>query len=94
MMNINYLGWACSFILVFTIGKQLHKQWTEQSSVGVSKWLYLGQFCAEIGFVIYSWALKNWVFVFTNIALLLENLAGLGIVLYHRRRKSRHTPAS
>jgi uncharacterized protein with PQ loop repeat len=31
------IGWVSSMILVFTIGKQIHKQWREDSSDGVSK---------------------------------------------------------
>lgn len=80
------LGWSASFILVLTIGRQVYKQWKEKTSLGVSKWLYIGQFAAEIGFIIYAWLVRNWVFVVTNVLLLLENIAGLAIVLYHRRK--------
>jgi uncharacterized protein with PQ loop repeat len=34
------IGWVSSLILVFTIGKQVYKQWSEGKSEGVSKWLY------------------------------------------------------
>ncbi|MGB7923829.1 MAG: SemiSWEET family transporter [Pyrinomonadaceae bacterium] len=81
------VGWASSFILVLTIAKQVYKQWHEGSSEGVSKWLFIGQMAASLGFTIYSWLVNNWVFVVTNSLMLLNGLAGLGIVLHHRRRE-------
>jgi MtN3 and saliva related transmembrane protein len=81
------VGWVSSFILVLTIAKQVHKQWREGSSEGVSKWLFIGQMAASLGFTIYSWLINNWVFVVTNSLMLLNGLAGLGIVLHHRRRE-------
>jgi hypothetical protein len=74
-------------LLVLTMAKQIHKQWRDRTSRGVSKWLYLGQCSAEIGFIVYSVMVRNWVFVFTNAALLLENVVGLAIVLHHRRTR-------
>ena len=79
------IGWISSFILVLTIAKQVYKQWQEGSSEGVSKWLFLGEITASMGFALYSWLLHNWVFVVTNIAMLLSSLAGLGIVYWHKR---------
>jgi MtN3 and saliva related transmembrane protein len=81
------VGWVSSFILVLTIAKQVYKQWHEGSSEGVSKWLFIGQMAASLGFTIYSWLVNNWVFVVTNSLMLLNGLAGLGIVLHHRRRE-------
>lgn len=81
------LGWISSLILVLTIGKQVHKQWHDESSQGVSKWLFIGQIAASTGFTIYSWQLGNWVFVVTNFLMLLSAVAGLGIVLWHRQGK-------
>jgi MtN3 and saliva related transmembrane protein len=82
------IGWASSMILVLTIGKQIYKQWREESSEGVSKWLFIGQVAASIGFTIYSWLVKNWVFVVTNSLMLLNAFVGMGILLRHRRRSS------
>lgn len=87
-MNSEWLGWLSSLILCLTIGKQLHTQYKQGTSQGVSKWLYLGQFGAEIGFIIYSLMVKNWVFVFTNTVLLLENVAGI-ILIRHQRSRNR-----
>jgi len=83
------LGWASSFILVLTIVRQVYKQWQEGSSEGVSKWLFIGEITASAGFIIYSWLLHNWIFVFTNIAMLLSSLAGLGIVYRHKHYQYR-----
>ena len=78
------IGWVSSIILVLTISKQIYKQWQEESSEGVSKWLFIGQMLASLGFTIYSWLVQNWLFVVTNSLLLLSAFIGLGIVLYHR----------
>jgi MtN3 and saliva related transmembrane protein len=83
------VGWVSSVILVLTIGKQVYKQWREGSSEGVSKWLFVGQISASLGFTVYSWLVSNWVFVVTNAVMLVNGLAGLFIVLHHRRRERR-----
>jgi uncharacterized protein with PQ loop repeat len=85
-MGIEIIGWISSGILVLTIGKQVYKQWQAGSSEGVSKWLFIGQTAASIGFTIYSWLVHNWVFVVTNALMLVNALVGFGIVLHHRRR--------
>ena len=80
------VGWASSIILLLTISKQIYKQWQDGSSEGVSKWLFIGQIAASIGFTVYSWLVKNWVFVVTNALMLLSAFVGLSITFYHRRR--------
>jgi uncharacterized protein with PQ loop repeat len=84
--GVEILGWISSVVLVLTIGKQVHRQWKTGTSEGVSRWLFLGQCAAEIGFIAYSWMLRNWVFLFTNIVLLLESVVGYALVLRHRER--------
>jgi MtN3 and saliva related transmembrane protein len=86
---IETLGWVSSCILVLTIAKQVYKQWKEGSSEGVSKWLFIGQMAASLGFTVYSWMVHNWVFVVTNAVMLLNGLLGLLIVIHHRRREQR-----
>jgi uncharacterized protein with PQ loop repeat len=81
------IGWCSSFILVLTIGKQVYKQWQEGTSEGVSKWLFIGQMSASLGFIIYSWLVNNWVFVVTNLVMLMSGVVGFGIVLHHRKRE-------
>lgn len=88
-MMTDVLGWVSSLILVATIGKQVWKQYKDGSSEGVSRWLFVGQIAANTGFLIYSYLLKNWVFIFTNGAILLSSIAGLVIVKHHRRREQK-----
>jgi MtN3 and saliva related transmembrane protein len=79
------IGWISSVVLVLTIGKQVHKQWRSGSSEGVSRWLFVGQVTASLGFMAYSWLVHNWVFVVTNTLMLVNALLGLAIVRRHRR---------
>ena len=79
------IGWLSSCVLVLTIAKQVYKQWQEDSSENVSRWLFVGQIAASVGFTIYSWLVGNWVFVVTNAVMILNGGAGLLIVLHHRR---------
>jgi MtN3 and saliva related transmembrane protein len=88
-MGTEAVGWVSSGILVLTIAKQVYKQWQEGSSEGVSKWLFVGQIAASLGFTVYSWLVSNWVFVVTNALMLCNGLLGLLIVLHHRRRERR-----
>jgi MtN3 and saliva related transmembrane protein len=87
MNGTELVGWVSSFILVLTISKQIYKQWQEGSSENVSKWLFIGQMAASLGFTVYSWLVSNWVFVVTNLIMLVNGLIGLGIVLHHRKRE-------
>ena len=87
MNKTELIGWASSLILVLTISKQIYKQWQAGSSENVSKWLFIGQMAASLGFTIYSWLVSNWVFVVTNSLMLVNGLIGLSIVLYHRKRE-------
>lgn len=90
------IGWFSSFILVLTIGKQVYKQWKSGSSEGVSKWLFVGQITASVGFTVYSVMVRNWVFVVTNGLMLVSAIVGGLIVIQHRRaerRGARNAPA-
>lgn len=80
------IGWISSLILIFTVGKQVYKQWSEGTSEGVSVWLFAGQIAASTGFAIYSWLVGNWVFIFTNSLMVLNGIAGLSISIYQKRR--------
>ena len=80
------VGWASSLVLLLTIARQIFKQWRDSSSQGVSQWLFIGQFTASAGFTVYSFLVRNWVFVVTNLLMALSAVTGLGIVMYHRRR--------
>lgn len=85
MTPTDLIGWAASAILIATLGRQVYTQWRERSTEGVSRWLFIGQMCASVGFVIYSWLLDNGVFVFTNAVLLLTGVVGQ--LIYRRNRR-------
>jgi uncharacterized protein with PQ loop repeat len=72
----DWLGWAASIVLLATLARQIQVQWRERSTQGVSGWLFRGQIAASAGFSVYSWLLGNWMFVVTNLALLLTAIAG------------------
>ncbi|WP_437951810.1 hypothetical protein WME98_14275 [Sorangium sp. So ce296] len=89
---VEAIGWISSIILVLTVGKQVHKQWKSKTSEGVSKWLFLGQLAASVGFVVYSWLVENWVFVATNLLMVANALAG-ALIVYLQRRRGAPRPA-
>jgi MtN3 and saliva related transmembrane protein len=84
----NILGWASSVVLVLTIATQIHKQWREHTSAGVSTWLFVGQLAASVGFTIYSLLVRNWVFAVTNGIMVLNGLLGYAITMRHKRLDS------
>lgn len=84
-MNKELIGWVSSIILLLTIGRQVWKQWEVGHSEGVSKWLFIGQIAASVGFVTYSWMVGNTVFVVTNSLLLISAFIGLGLWFKQRR---------
>lgn len=80
---MEYVGWASSVILLCTLVKQVYKQWKEGTKEGVSKWLFIGQLAASIGFTIYSLLTGNTVFIVTNSLLVLNSIAGIMLYYYH-----------
>lgn len=80
------IGWSSSGILLLTIIKQIYSQWKKGSSRGVSKWLFIGQVMASAGFTVYSWLVGSWVFVVTNLLMLVSAFVGLGLMIQQRRR--------
>ena len=85
MNPVEALGWASSFILLLTLIRQVYMQWRTQATAGVSRWLFVGQISASLGYSIYSFLLHNWVYVSSNVAILLTALVGEGIYLRNRR---------
>ena len=82
------IGWVSSLILIITLGKQVFKQWKEGKSEGVSKWLFVGQIAASIGFAVYSFLLWNPVFIFTNSLLVINAIVGLAVNIYLKRKEA------
>jgi len=81
------IGWASTVVLLATIGRQVYSQWKSKATAGVSRWLFVGQISASIGFTIYSLLLDNWVFLFSNAAILITAIAGELIYISNRRRQ-------
>jgi MtN3 and saliva related transmembrane protein len=83
------LGWISSSILVVTLFVQVRKQWHDDTSRGVSPFLFIGQLAASIGFLLYSVQIDNRVFIVTNSLTSLAALLGLWITWRHHRKRSR-----
>ena len=83
------IGWERSIVLVLTLATQVDKQWRERTAAGVSRWLFVGQLAASVGFTIYSLLVKNWVFAVTNGIMILNGLLGYAITRRFKRDKSR-----
>lgn len=79
------VGWISTLILAATISRQVYTQWKTKSVQGVSHWLFIGQLAASVGFVIYSALVKNWVFVCSNVYILLTAVVGQFIYVRNRR---------
>ena len=79
------IGWGAATVLLATMGRQVYTQWRDGTSKGVSKWLFIGQLAASWGFIVYSWQLGTWVFVVTNVLMLLTAALGQWIYLSNRK---------
>lgn len=78
------IGWTSSAILLATLLSQIHKQWTQGTTKGVSKWLFIGQLATSLGFTVYSILKGDTVFIVTNALLSLSAL--VGIYIYFRSK--------
>ncbi len=88
-MGTELIGWASALVLLATVTRQVWKQYRLQTSEGVSKWLFIGQMAASTGFVVYSVLVANWVFVVTNVLMLVAAITGQLIYMRNRRRDER-----
>lgn len=84
MKTVDLIGWLSSAVLLATIGRQVFTQWRTRSAAGVSRWLFIGQLDASSGFTLYSYLLHNWVFLVSNLALLLTAVGGEIIYLKNK----------
>lgn len=89
-MNPDVIGWLASIVLLATLIRQVVTMARDPEAKGVSRWLFIGQCVASVGFVAYSAMVGNKVFVVTNVAILITAIVGQCIVA---RRKSRHARA-
>lgn len=85
-MMTEVIGWLAATVLLATVVRQVYSQWRSGSAQGVSKWLFVGQIAASTGFVVYSWLVGNWVFVSTNVLMLITAIVGQVIYLRNRQR--------
>lgn len=85
-MPADLIGWLASAILIATLARQTWRQWREPDPRGVSHWLFAGQIAASVGFVAYSWMVHNWVFIVTNVLILLTAVVGQVVLLRARRK--------
>lgn len=85
------IGWASSLILLATLIKQVYKQWADRTSEGISKWLFVGQLAASLGFVVYSYLVGSWVFMATNALLTINNIFGIALYYHYRNNHSAKT---
>jgi MtN3 and saliva related transmembrane protein len=93
-MATDMVGWISAAILVMTISRQVYTQWRTRSVEGVSKWLFIGQLAASMGFTIYSYLVENWVFVFANFFIFLTAVAGEIVYMRNKRLTQRKQAAS
>jgi MtN3 and saliva related transmembrane protein len=94
MPHAYWIGWLSSAILLLTLGKQVHKQWREGRSEGVSIWLFVGQMAASVGFLAYSILVSNWVFTVTNALLVANGATGYWITWRNQRRSRGDAPGA
>jgi hypothetical protein len=71
-------------VLLMTLGQQVKMQWKSGESRGVSRWLFAGQLVASVGFSLYSYLLSNWVFLATNLLLVINALLGEWVTIRNR----------
>jgi len=83
------IGWFAATVLLATIGRQVYTQWRDGSTSGLSRWLFIGQLTASLDFVVYSWMLRNWVFVVTNVLMLVTAALGQWVYLTNLRHARR-----
>jgi uncharacterized protein with PQ loop repeat len=81
---IELLGWSSSVILLATLMRQVYTQWRTRATAGLSKWLFIGQCTASIGYTVYSFLLHNWIYVTSNIAILVTAIVGQTLYLHNR----------
>lgn len=88
-MGPELVGWAASAILLATLIRQIATQVRDDSAQGVSRWLFVGQIAASTGFVAYSALVGDWVFIVTNICILITAVVGQVVTWRKRHRRGR-----
>jgi hypothetical protein len=86
------VGVASSLVLLVTLSGQVYKQWREHVVDGVSRWFFLGECGASVGFIAFSLMIHSWVFIVTNVFTLAAALAGQWVMRHNRRTRVRRKP--
>lgn len=81
------IGWAASAVLLATLVRQILTQLRDGSAQGVSRWLFVGQITASLGFVTYSALVGDWVFIVTNACILVTAIVGQVLTARRRHRQ-------
>ena len=92
MTGVDWIGWAASAVLLAPLVWQVRKEWRAKDLGGVSAWLFIGQMAASAGFIVYSLAVHNWVFVVSNVLIATTALVGQILYLIKRKRVERRQP--
>jgi len=92
MSAADLVGWAASAILVATLVRQVHTQATKGNGQALSRWLFAGQIAASLGFIAYSWMLRNPIFIVTNTILLATAITGQWLYFRNERRSAAAKP--
>jgi uncharacterized protein with PQ loop repeat len=92
-MSPDIVGWTASAIRLATLVRQIAAQMRDPDARGVSRWLFIGQSAASIGFIVYSVMVDNLVFIVTNSCILLTAVVGQA-TLWWRRSEQRKKRAS
>ena len=90
----DWIGWLAGMTLLVTVSRQVWTQYRTRSTAGVSRWLFVGQVAASTGFVVYSFAKGDALFVFTNMMLLIVAVVGQLVDRRNRALAQRQMPAS
>ena len=89
MKYAQWIGWASSCTLLITLVRQVYTQWRTRTDAGVSRWLFIGQVIASLGFVAYSALLKNWVYIVSNVAILATAVVGQCIYVLNKSARTK-----
>jgi MtN3 and saliva related transmembrane protein len=85
MSITDVIGWVSTVVLLATICRQVYSQWKSKATAGVSRWLFVGQISASVGFICYSYQLHDWIFLFSNSAMLIIAIVGETIYVSNRK---------
>jgi MtN3 and saliva related transmembrane protein len=80
------IGWGSAIISLPTFGMQAYKQWQNrhEQAPASALWFFILALIGNVGQIVYSWMLGNWVFFTVNACLIITNSLGLAIAIYRR----------